>query len=266
MEPTLLDLSDERTLRAFDANYLASFGAMMGSSALGEFRDRRDVSLLCCGAPIAEFNWAHLKQPLGDATAALDHAQRYFEARELPYRVELRHHRSPEYEGARKTVLEVGFELVDALPGMALAPLPEAPPLAPSGLRIEAVTEESSLDAFARAAFRSFGYPEDAASMMLTPQLWARPEVEAFVGTADGEPVASAMLIVSGRVAGIYWVGTVPSARRRGFGEALTWAAIQAGRRAGCLVASLQASTMGRPVYERMGFVHVINYERYQRP
>ncbi len=261
----LLDLEDERTLCALDANYLESFGAIMGSSALGEFCDRRDVSLLCCGAPMAEFNWAHVKRPLGDVAAALDHAERYFEARKLPYRIELRAHPSPETERARQLIREAGFEPVDApVPGMALAPGPEAPP-APEELRIEAVSDEDSLDAFARAAFRGFGFPENAASLMLNPQLWSRPQVEAFVGSVEGEPVASAMLIVSGPVAGIYWVATVPEARRRGYGEALTWAAVAAGRRAGCTVASLQASVMGRPVYERMGFQHVIEYERYQR-
>jgi GNAT superfamily N-acetyltransferase len=100
---------------------------------------------------------------------------------------------------------------------------------------------------------------------MLTPQLVARPQVAAFVGRVEGAPVASAMLIASGPVAGIYWVATVPEARRRGYGEALTWAAVEAGRRAGCAVASLQASAMGRPVYARMGFQHVIDYERFQR-
>jgi GNAT superfamily N-acetyltransferase len=147
---------------------------------------------------------------------------------------------------------------------MALTPSPAARP-APEELRIETVSGEASLDAFARAAFRGFGYPENAASLMLTPQLCSRPQVEAFVGRVEGEPVASAMLIASGPVAGIYWVATVPEARRRGYGEALTWAAVEAGRRAGCTVASLQASVMGRPVYERMGFQRVIDYERYQR-
>jgi GNAT superfamily N-acetyltransferase len=261
----LFDLKDERTLRALDANYLDSFGAIMGCSARGEFCDRRDVALLCCGAPMVEFNWAHVRRPLGNVAAALEHAERYFAPRRLPYRIELRGHASPDTERARELIRGAGFEPASApVPGMALAPIASAHP-APKELRIEAVSDEESLDAFARAAFRGFGFPENAASAMLTPQLWSRPQVEAFVGRVGGEPVATAMLIASGAVAGIYWVATVPEARRRGYGEALTWAAVQAGRRAGCTVASLQASAMGRPVYERMGFQHVIDYERFQR-
>jgi hypothetical protein len=49
--------------------------------------------------------------------------------------------------------------------------------------------------------------------------------------------------------------------RRRGYGEALTWAAVAGGQRAGCTIASLQASALGKPVYARMGFSDVLGYE-----
>lgn len=47
-------------------------------------------------------------------------------------------------------------------------------------------------------------------------------------------------------------VATVPEARRRGFGEALTW---QAALAEPGLPAMLLSSDPGRPVYERMGFL-----------
>jgi GNAT superfamily N-acetyltransferase len=74
------------------------------------------------------------------------------------------------------------------------------------------------------------------------------------------------MLVATGSVAGIYWVATLDEQRGRGYGAALTWAAVAGGRELGCRIASLQASRLGRPVYSRMGFVHVLDHESLRPP
>ena len=68
------------------------------------------------------------------------------------------------------------------------------------------------------------------------------------------------MLYVTGHVAGIYWVGTLEAWRGKGYGAALTVVAACEGKERGCTVASLQASVMGYPVYERIGFKHDRTY------
>ena len=78
--------------------------------------------------------------------------------------------------------------------------------------------------------------------------------------------VATSILFTTGDVEGIYWVATLEEQRGRGYGEALTWAAALGGQRAGCRIASLQASQLGRPVYARMGFAHVLDYEHLLPP
>ena len=70
----------------------------------------------------------------------------------------------------------------------------------------------------------------------------------------DGEVASTAALIVSGDVAGIYNVATPERFRRRGLGEATTRAAASEGERRGCRIATLQASAIGYPIYERKGF------------
>jgi ribosomal protein S18 acetylase RimI-like enzyme len=90
--------------------------------------------------------------------------------------------------------------------------------------------------------------------------------VRLVVASLDGNPVSAAAAIGFGRTLGVYAVGTVESARRRGIGRAVTWAAIVAGRSAwGSTLAVLQSSEMGRPLYESMGFVQVGALVEYAR-
>jgi len=67
-------------------------------------------------------------------------------------------------------------------------------------------------------------------------------------------------------VGGIYAVGTVERARRRGVGTAVTWAAVQQARDWGCWAVTLQATQMGLPVYRAMGFQTVVEYITYLPP
>ena len=62
------------------------------------------------------------------------------------------------------------------------------------------------------------------------------------------------MTLVSHRVAGVYYVGTVEQARRRGLGDALTRMAARAGLEMGAEAAWLGASEMGAGLYRRIGF------------
>ena len=75
-----------------------------------------------------------------------------------------------------------------------------------------------------------------------------------LLGRLDGRPVATASVLLDGGIAGVYDVSTVPGARRRGIGTALTVAALQLGRADGYEIAFLQPSAMGRRLYERLGF------------
>jgi GNAT superfamily N-acetyltransferase len=100
-----------------------------------------------------------------------------------------------------------------------------------------------------------------AAKHFLDERLLAVPRLRFYAGRVDGAVVSTSMLVATGAVAGIYWVGTLEKHRGRGYGEALTWAAVAGGQELGCELASLQASKLGRPVYARMGFAHVLDYE-----
>ncbi len=86
-----------------------------------------------------------------------------------------------------------------------------------------------------------------------------------WVARLDGVPVAAAALFVAAGVAGIYNVCTVPEARGRGIGGAVTVAAIDVGARLGLPIAVLGASDLGFPVYHRLGFREVSRLRSYTR-
>jgi GNAT superfamily N-acetyltransferase len=70
----------------------------------------------------------------------------------------------------------------------------------------------------------------------------------------DGEMVAAALAYDFGGDCGIYNVGTVEKARRRGLGTALTAAQAYDARDRGCQTASLQSTAIAERVYATVGF------------
>jgi predicted acetyltransferase len=71
-------------------------------------------------------------------------------------------------------------------------------------------------------------------------------------------------LSISHGVAGIYWVGTLEEYRRRGIAGALTAAALLEGRRRGLRVGTLQASSLGAPVYRGLGFEEISRVRQFR--
>lgn len=152
-----------------------------------------------------------------------------------------------------------GWRLDEEEPALALALIPAAPPAPPAELQIQLVRDAPTFEAF-RA--------HDRTSAQHVPSLAAAldPAIAFLTGSVDGQVVASARLTCLGSVAEITGVSTAPAYRRRGYGAALTWAAIAEGRARGCVAATLTASEMGLPLYLKMGFTRVCTFRTYLPP
>ena len=131
------------------------------------------------------------------------------------------------------------------------------------GLEIRRVIDAAGIDAHRRTVTAGFGSDPSVAWETACPDLLDRPECVVYVGYADGAPVVSGLGWRTGRTIGVYSIATIPSARRRGFGAAMTARVVADSVAAGCDVAALQASELGRRVYERLGFRTVVTYVAY---
>ncbi len=169
------------------------------------------------------------------------------------YHVELDVKAAGEVERA---LLSQGWRLDEEEPALVLPELPPVAPPAPTELDIRPVTDEAGLaDFFALSAAAARWVPSLAAA--------TDPAVALFVGYVDGRPAATSRLACFGRVTEITGVTTVSELRRRGYGTAMTWAAIAEGAQRGCTAAMLTATAMGYPVYVRMGFRPVCTFRTY---
>jgi GNAT superfamily N-acetyltransferase len=121
------------------------------------------------------------------------------------------------------------------------------------------VSDARSLDEYRQVSIED-GTSEYVARRLFSDAIAADPDVELVIASLDGRAVGTSLAIRTDEVAGVYAVGTLADARRRGVGTAATWAAVAAGRAWGCELVVLQASEMGFPMYRAMGFQTVVRY------
>jgi len=159
-----------------------------------------------------------------------------------------------------------GFGFSDDTPGMAvdLQGLNEALP-AVKGLEIRTVTDDESLRTWIKVFVNGYGLPSDWESMTyeMYRQLGLNLPARNYLGYLNGKPVSTSTLFLGGGAAGIYSVATLPEARGKGLGAALTLQPLLETRAMGYRVGVLQSSDMGFNVYKKLGFRHLCQIENF---
>jgi GNAT superfamily N-acetyltransferase len=196
-----------------------------------------------------------------DAGEFLERARGFFGARGRGFCVWVRGDEEEDRDLA-EAALAAGHEQVFAMPEMLLDRRAEEPPPADDVEMRRLASAEQAADFWrvARTSYADLGFPAEIFEYYEDHSGLVADNAAAFLAYLDERAVAIAMTIVSHGVAGIYWVGTLAAARGRGLGRQLTAAATNAGFDLGADVASLQASVMGRPLYEAMGYETAFDY------
>ncbi|HLI09354.1 MAG TPA: GNAT family N-acetyltransferase [Ktedonobacteraceae bacterium] len=266
MSNILIDSSVPALISAMEAN--AQELAVLWGRALGaEFHDESEQQWFISGLPFELGNGVvRAAFTPADVDAKIEEATGHFIARNVPAAWLVGPSTQPADLGSR---LEAsGWIRDDEAPGMAidLLALREDNPL-PPGLIIKEVSDGEMLKQWIRTMTVGSAIPDSIQNMLLN--LCARygfvrvPSVRYYLGLLDGEPVATSLLFMGGGVAGIYDVATLPEARGRRIGTALTVAPLLAARAKGYRFGILQSTKMGLNVYRRLGFQEYCTFSFY---
>jgi ribosomal protein S18 acetylase RimI-like enzyme len=252
-------MNDEDLLAAADANVIAAFQLI---SPYYEYEGHGSrwfggVAAVVTGMPSAFYNPVLALDPdtrVEEVRAAVE----WIRERGASPSVQVQ---STIDQRLRAAIARLGLVNDDSTPVMALVPIPTSIPTAPAELEIRATTPET-VDAWqdVQGAGENFRKTFGRAFLANQDTRWVS-------GSMDGQVVTAALAVRGPKTIGIYAVATIDAARRRGYGQAITWAAIRAGRAAwGVDLAVLQSSDMGHGVYASMGFRDVGRYVQYMPP
>ena len=254
------DTSPAALARAVDENDIAHW-LYRARRAGWEVRQEPGLLLFVSGLTLSAWRNAVLRTNLSpdEADARIAATVNGFRSRGLPFIWVAGPSRTPADLAARLEAHGLTLALESNDPGMAanLAQMPAAVP-APTGLTIERVRDDAGALRCLVVSRLANDLDPDVSTVAIervSPATYADADpYQFYLAWLGGEPVACAQLFLGAGVAGIYNVGTIPSAQRQGIGAAITLAAMRAAREQGYRIAVLAASPMGEPVYRRLGF------------
>jgi ribosomal protein S18 acetylase RimI-like enzyme len=198
-----------------------------------------------------------------DGTEAIRRAGEFFAASEGDHIVLVR---EPDDADLANAALAAGYTPAWTERPMALAHPPEPSPLS-AGVDVRQVSRPEEVLHYGKVVAEANDDPgeRERAGLLFRDRTILAPHIAAFVAYLDGAPVSCSMTLVSHGVAGVFYVATVESARRRGLGDALTRTSARAGFALGARAAWLGASEMGAGLYRRIGFsdlgTSIVEYE-----
>lgn len=108
----------------------------------------------------------------------------------------------------------------------------------------------------------AYGYESDFARAL---ERLPEGALRLHLANADGVPSACAAACDTDRDCGIFLVATLPSARGRGLATALMTHALVDARERGCTTSTLQATRLGEPIYERLGYRPLGRLQMWER-
>lgn len=229
----------------------------------------KDGVLLTCGPAGSTGPYAHAVLRLTHGCTAeglLALAGQHASECGTPVAVWLRRHADGDIETAARPAGYGRFSDLPVLTGMVAHDAPVS-----SDARVEGTVTRTQdprvLASVVAEAFGERGISVAAASALVgNPQLLSAEGSHAFVAVTNGQAVAGAMAFVEPPYGALSYIGTIPTARRRGVATEVTMAAMRAATDGGATRLGLQATQEGKGLYHRLGFAAVTEYTWYLVP
>ena len=251
-----MEISEQTIVKAIKAN-LFDYYDYLGHSPQAELKDTPEFKWLMTGIPHSFLNHVLRTQlPSNQVDGKIKEMLAYFHSKgisEFSWWVE------PDSgpPDLNKHLLSHGLIYTDDEPGMScnLHEMNEEVTTS-SAFTVKCVQDSAMLRQWVQVAITGYGLPEQCAGACfnLFAGLGFDLPLRNYIGFLNGLPVACSQLFLGAGVAGIYWVATVPEARKQGLGTALTLAPLCEARELGYTVGILHPSKMGYKVYQGIGF------------
>lgn len=231
-----------------------------------EIHEIPGVAIIYCGLDYAAFNAAVLSQPVSGDAGELEqriHAPaNHFENLNLRWSYWYcdDYIGKPRARRAKALLEQHGMSALTEAPGMIADRL--AQPSRPLPLlEVKPVVDQVTRSAFAHITSTAFDVPWTVCRDVYNHERAWQGQFRGYVGYANGVAISTTAIVVSGGVAGVYSVGTLPGYRGRGYAEALMRRVLQQVHdQTGIERTALQSTRSGHHLYTRMGYRSVTNY------
>jgi GNAT superfamily N-acetyltransferase len=255
MQPKLNDFSSAALISAIEES-LREFWGNWGRAPRSELYEGPNMMRLYTGVPYAFCNGVicnHLSSDNIDAQ--IDETASYYHERNAIWEWIVGPNSAP--ASLDKSLVEHGLFAHGESIGMGInlnELIQDIPPI--GNLRIIPVSDDETLKLWAKTMVEGFEVP------VLNPTFfdlecslgYHNHSYRRYLGLWNDQPISTCALLLGEKVAGIYCVTTLPTARKIGIGAAITLHALREAQAMGYHVAVLQSSPMGRTVYQRLGF------------
>jgi ribosomal protein S18 acetylase RimI-like enzyme len=266
MKPTISNLSSDELLSSMESNLVAfwsPYGRAKGSAASQD----ENVYWYYTGIMVSIANGVlYARLDPEDVEAVVRQLQAQIEARDAPVLWWISPLSTPANIGS--LLARYGLQAAGEVPGMALDlnELDEDQNQL-DDFEIRLVDSIDLQETWARVAGIGTGFPDAAVEAFSSLEAsLSNPQYRAqfrYIGYLEGNPVAASAMALDSGVAGIYAVATLPQARRKGIGRLMTVLPLLDARRHGYRTGVLQASSMGFPIYQKIGFRQVCKFDLY---
>jgi len=246
--------SDAESIASAERNYIETWRLLVSHASGGVVEENDSVVCVGVPAPVAFFNTAFVKPP-ADPVACIDGVKAFYAKRDKPFMLRFR----DEESGAAAAACEAAGLISAGSSPLMFADIRGIAP--PGDFDIRPVDAGNWPDHLATIA-DGFGMPLELVAGIFPPSV-LKEDYYAVNVYFEGQTASTAALIVTDDIAGVYNVATPEPFRRRGLGEAATRAVIAEGARRGCTSTTLQASDMGYPIYERIGYRTIIRWPMF---
>jgi ribosomal protein S18 acetylase RimI-like enzyme len=259
------DVSAEASVTAIRAN-MCDFFRYTSRSNPAEHFENEELTRWYTPLPYPWFNGVLCSNPpRDDADPLIVETIKYFRAKGIhTFTWWLEPHLKPwDWEPA---LSKHGFRFSDDTPGMAMDLRELKQWTQPAdGFEIRSVDDEESLHTWTNVFVEGYGLPPawESLAFDLWMQLGLDLPIHNYLGYLNGDPVSTSTVFYGGGAAGIYCVATLPEARGKGIGAALTLKPLLDAREMGYRIGVLQSSDMGFNVYKKLGFKHLCQIEHF---